>query len=294
MLSLARSRVFGRLEPVHMYKNETSFTIQCLVQLQRGMARGRNFYLRGGSNKQEISQETKELLRNARNPDDLRWKLGAGIGEPLEMDPTTQERKRATQYTIKYQGENINDGDDIVKYYPHKDEQIPEVEASPVLMVQRVKQLKGEPWFNKDYCRQLGLGKTEKMSKLSFVPNIPSVSLILFKIKHLITITPITFPNGMPDDFDPDKHGYKLTTKGEFVVHPSLRVDPEVFAEQAEWMKLTREQVNNEGRKHYNAPYKTVLGHDHYHADTRWRDNDKAAPQYWKNQKIKWSQPKKS
>lgn len=292
MLSLARCRGPGCLQP--LYKNETNVTIQCLIQHQRGMARGRNYYLRGGSNKQEMSQETRELLRNARNPEDLRWKLGSGIQEPLEMDPTTQQRKRALQYTVKYRGDNINDGDDIVKYYPHKDEEIPKVEASPVLMLQRVKTLKSEPWYNKEYCQQLGLGEKEKISKLSFVPNIPSVSLILFKIKHLLEIKPVTFPNGMPDDFDPDKHGYKLTTKGEFVVHPSLRVDPEVFAEQAEWLKLTKDQIATEGRRHYNAPFKTVLGHDHYHADTRWRDNDKAAPQYWKNQKMKWSPPKKT
>ena len=51
---------------------------------------------------------------------------------------------------------SINDGDDKVKYYPHSGEQIPEIKPSPVLMVKRIKSLSGEPWFNKEYCLQLG------------------------------------------------------------------------------------------------------------------------------------------
>jgi len=50
----------------------------------------------------------------------------------------------------------INDGDEVVRYYPHRDEKLPQDIPSPVLMVSRVKPLYGEPWFNKDYARQLG------------------------------------------------------------------------------------------------------------------------------------------
>ena len=50
----------------------------------------------------------------------------------------------------------INDGDEVVRYYPHRDEELPQDTPSPVLMVSRVKPLYGEPWFNKDYARQLG------------------------------------------------------------------------------------------------------------------------------------------
>jgi len=49
----------------------------------------------------------------------------------------------------------INDGDEVVRYYPHRDEKLPQDIPSPVLMVSRVKPLYGEPWFNKDYARQL-------------------------------------------------------------------------------------------------------------------------------------------
>ena len=54
---LLTSSVAARLEPPNKMAAE---------QQRRGMARGRNFYIRGASNKQEISEETKELLKNAR------------------------------------------------------------------------------------------------------------------------------------------------------------------------------------------------------------------------------------
>jgi hypothetical protein len=40
-----------------------------------------------------------------RDPEDHRWKLGPGVEEPVRLDLTTQERKRALQYTIKYKGD---------------------------------------------------------------------------------------------------------------------------------------------------------------------------------------------
>eukprot|EP00088_Acartia_fossae_P037051 TRINITY_DN38242_c0_g1_i1.p1 TRINITY_DN38242_c0_g1~~TRINITY_DN38242_c0_g1_i1.p1 ORF type:complete len:305 (+),score=78.37 TRINITY_DN38242_c0_g1_i1:28-942(+) len=304
MLGLAaRCGVSGRLEPrfiftVHMdcfsrNTNQNSNSVLPVLQQKRGMARGRNYYITKGSNKQDISAETKELIRNARNPEDRRWQLGHGIQEPLEMDPRIEERKVATQYIVKYYGDNINDGDDVVRYYPHGGEEIPDITPAKVIMVKRVKALYGEPWYNKNYCEQLGLGKNEKLSKLSFLPNIPSVSVILFKIKHLIEITPVTFPNGMPEDFDPDTHGYKLKLNGEFVVHPSLRADTDNLVSQADWMKLNYDDVTKEGRRHMKAPFKSILGHDHYWEDTRYMDNDKAMSQYHKNQKLKWSTKKK-
>lgn len=310
MLSIARSRGLFCLESKGMssclepcvlasFNQDGSRRLMLAIQnntnqQNRGMARGRNYYIKEASNKQDISDETKELLKHARNPDDKRWKLGHGIEEPMVMDPTTTERKRATQYIVKYKGDNINDGEDTVKYYPHSGEEIPEAKPSPVLMVKKLKRLNGEPWFNKDYCTQLGLGKEESLSKLVFLPNIPSVTLILFKIKHLVEIKPITFPNGIPDDFDPEIHGHKLNRQtGEFVVHPSLRVDMDELTKDAEWMKLTRGQVSIEGNRHWKSPFTSVLGDNHYHQDTRWRDNSKADSQFVKNQRMKWSPNKK-
>jgi hypothetical protein len=44
-------------------------------------------------------------MRMCSDPEDHRWKLGPGVEEPVRLDLTTQERKRALQYTIKYKGD---------------------------------------------------------------------------------------------------------------------------------------------------------------------------------------------
>ena len=49
------------------------------------MAAGRNIYVKGGSNKQDIPEETKRLIANARDPDDYSWQLGPHVQEPLEV-----------------------------------------------------------------------------------------------------------------------------------------------------------------------------------------------------------------
>ena len=104
--------------------------------------------------------------------------------------------------------------------------------------------MKKEHHWVKSYCDQIGLGAghrkkfgqvVEGMSihmylfvslqigSRVFLPNLPSVCALLYKIKHVVDITPITFPKGMPEDFHPDTHGFKLTPKGEFIVEvPTL------------------------------------------------------------------------
>ena len=52
---------------------------------------------------------------------------------------------------------------------------------------------------------------------------------------------------------------------GEFVVHPSLKVDLKEMTKDADWMKLSSEDISREGRKHWKAPYTSVLGDSHYH-----------------------------
>lgn len=260
-----------------------------LVQQARGMARGRNHYLRGASNKDDISPEARDLLINQRDPEDRRWQLGPGIQEPIRLDLTTEERKRALQYIVKYKGDRINDGEDAITYYPHAGEEIPQDPPSPLLLVQRVKPLKGEPKFNKNFCLQIGLGQKERLGKRVILPNLPSVSLLLFKIKHLLEIRPITFPNGYPEDFDPERHGSRLTINGEFRVFPSLRENPEEAVEHARWLRITDNQIVKEARRQWDRPFGSPLGHHNYHKDTRWTDNEKADSLYVKSMKKKWS-----
>jgi len=261
------------------------------ISFVRCMASGRNRYIRGGSNKQDISPETKQLLEQAKDPDDLSWQLGPGVQEPLEMDLTTEERKRAMQYKVKYKGFRINDGEEKVKYYPHAGEEISQGPPAPVLMVTKMKSLVGEPYWNKDYCEQIGLGKLEKRGKMCFLPNIPSVGFHLFKIKHLVKITPVTFPNGIPDDFSPDTHGYKLTSNGEFIVTDRPGESLDSIAMRADWMKIDNDQIRRQARNFWDKPWASPLGNNNYHKDNSWIDPGKAASQFEKNKpkNKKWS-----
>lgn len=58
---------------------------------------------------------------------------------------------------------------------------------------------------------------------MSIVKNTPENNVLLWKIKHLISVEPITFPYGEPtaDDY---KHT-KLKEDGECIVHKKIGVD---------------------------------------------------------------------
>jgi len=255
------------------------------------MASGRNVYIRGGSNKQDIPAETKKLIETARDPDDMRWQLGHGIQQPLEVDLTTEEKTRATQYKVKYKGNRLMDGEDKVKYYPHAGEQLPDGPPSPVLMVEKAKTEYGEPYWIKDYLIQIGLDADKKVGHKVFLPNTPSVGMILYRIKHIVRITPVTFPNGIPDNFDPDTHGYSLSAKGEFTITDVPRESPESIAARAEWMKIDTPQIFFYQRQQWRKPWGSPLGNHNYYQDTRWSDPAKAASAFEKNKpkNKKWS-----
>jgi len=241
------------------------------------------------------------LMANARDPMDMSSQLGHGVEEPLTLDLTTEERTRALQYEVPYKGyaSKVNNGVDVLKYYPHTGEDLPLASSppSPVLMVTKIKKLKGEPYWIKLYCEQIGLGGrqghgrtgVDRVGDRVFLPNLPSVCMLLYRIKHVIDIQPVTFPNGMPDDFDPETHGFKLTHRGEFIVEgPPVESDASL-ASRAEWMKIDKEHIDKEARKHWDKPFNSPLGNSNYAVNTGMLRPSKADPEFVKNQKKKWS-----
>ena len=62
--------------------------------------RGRNRIVAGASNPQDLSQEARALIEQAHDPDDLSWQPGYGIGQPITLDVSTEERTRALQYEV--------------------------------------------------------------------------------------------------------------------------------------------------------------------------------------------------
>jgi len=262
------------------------------LYISRCMASGRNIYVKGGSNKQDIPSETKKLIENARDPDDYSWQLGPGICEPKEVDLTTTERKRATQYKIKYKGNKSSTGNEKVVYYPHAGEQIPDENPSPVLMVEKMQASKGQPYFIKDYLIQIGLGHMEPIGKKVFLPNTPSVGMLLYRMKHIVKITPLKFPNGIPENFDPNIHGFHLSPDGKFTITEHQTGESvESLSARADWMKIENHQILVHHKRQYNRSWSSPLGNYNYAQDTRWQDPGKAASTYEKNKpkNRKWT-----
>ncbi|KDR09964.1 39S ribosomal protein L30, mitochondrial [Zootermopsis nevadensis] len=122
-------------------------------------------------------------------------------------------------------------------YYPRfPDEKDPPYEPTKLLMVQRVKPLKGNPYWDKKLLKHFGLDG--KQSDIAVVKNIPEVNAILWKIKHLVKITPIQCPNGLPEEGDYE--GTYLTDYGEFRISPRLKIDPKQIEATEEFVKDPR------------------------------------------------------
>lgn len=85
-------------------------------------------------------------------------------------------------------------------YYPKPGEVDPPYEPSRLFMVQRTGDLKGtEYWYKKIlYDFKLDIRK----GKPVIVKNTPDNNEKLWKVKHLVKITPITFPDGLPTEDD--------------------------------------------------------------------------------------------
>jgi large subunit ribosomal protein L30 len=69
-------------------------------------------------------------------------------------------------------------------------------------------------------------------SDFVIVKNSENNNEMLRRVKHLIKIVPITFPNGLPQDESDYPHTL-LKETGEFVVKP--RVEGQIVSEKPEW-----------------------------------------------------------
>ncbi|KAJ8937374.1 hypothetical protein NQ314_011922 [Rhamnusium bicolor] len=66
--------------------------------------------------------------------------------------------------------------------------------------VERIKPLKGVPYWEQHILKLFKLdGKT---NRVAVIKNIPENNQRLWKVKHLIKIAPITYPDGFPEEND--------------------------------------------------------------------------------------------
>ena len=72
--------------------------------------------------------------------------------------------------------------------------------VAKMFRVQRIKPVKGNPYWEKRILKDLGLDG--KQGEFTVVKNIPENNARLWKVKHLLKIDPITFPYGEPTSND--------------------------------------------------------------------------------------------
>jgi len=96
-------------------------------------------------------------------------------------------------------------------YYPRfPDQKDPPITPTKLFMVRRIRPTMGVPWWEKDVIKILGL---KDAKEVAIIKNTPTNNARMWKVKHLIEVTPITMPYGLPDKAE---NGY-LKENGEFV-----------------------------------------------------------------------------
>ncbi|XP_013183331.2 large ribosomal subunit protein uL30m [Amyelois transitella] len=88
-----------------------------------------------------------------------------------------------------------------IVYYPRNPETHldPEYTPTKLFRVERIKSSKHFPWWQKKILQDLMINEEERVA---IVKNIPENNMRLWKVKHLIKVTPITFPYGEPTEED--------------------------------------------------------------------------------------------
>lgn len=237
---------------------------------RRGMAENRFYPIKGASHETGITEEVRDLIRNVKHAENIEtWEREKGVPEPI---------------TFNYLKPNPEDMDNdqfiSMTYYPHRGEDLSEweKEPSPVLLVQRMKTLRNQPWWHKETCEKFGLGEGTYDGKRVAVPNMSHYTQQLFTIKHLIKILPVSFPNGLPPENEFDPEAVHVTYDGKFLYHPKLKERSrqiEEGEENSEHMLITHRIYSMEARKHFKKPWSTPLGNHNYHRNTSYADPKK-------------------
>ena len=239
----------------------------------KNMARGRNYYIQGASKDTGISPVTRDLLANVKHAENIEeWQVEPGIGHPIKF----------SQYR-----ENVEDYDDAkdldMVYFPHKGQEPwpQDYQASPVLLVKRVKSLKGEPWWHKQDCERIGLGlyAVQDLTRVA-LPNLSFYNALLYRIKHLIEVVPVQFPDGVPSPEEFDAKCAKVTDDGQFLYGEKIGDKTAVFLQdecESDRLKMTEETHRKESNKSWLRPFtSSPYGNGNYHRDFTVSDPQKS------------------
>ncbi|XP_077559014.1 mitochondrial ribosomal protein L30 [Haemaphysalis longicornis] len=110
-------------------------------------------------------------------------------------------------------------------------------EVPKLLLVERVVDVYGTPHWERNILQLLRLAqsKEDKKAKIrrplgsrTIVKNTPFMCKMLWRVKHLVRVSPITFPDGEPTEVTSGTH---LSRDGVFRIVPHLRVPEQRLAE---------------------------------------------------------------
>jgi len=122
-------------------------------------------------------------------------------------------------------------------YYPRPGEVEPIIKPSKLFMVQRTHSLYKQPKWVREIITKLKL-EGDEVNKV-VVKNTPEMNKTLWEIKHIIKITPITFPYGEPKEGD---KGF-LNDKGQYILIKNIGAavdDRRLEASHAFWKDENR------------------------------------------------------
>lgn len=110
-------------------------------------------------------------------------------------------------------------------------------EVPKLLLVERVVDVYGTPHWERNVLQLLRLAqsKEDKKAKIrrplgsrTIVKNTPFMCKMLWRVKHLVRVSPITFPDGEPTEVTSGTH---LSRDGVFRIVPHLRVPEQRLVE---------------------------------------------------------------
>lgn len=139
----------------------------------------------------------------------------------------------------------------VLNRFPDKPD--PPIQPSKVFAVKRIRSLYGCPHWEKKMMRELGLLN----AGFVIVKNTPTVNSKLYKVKHLVEITPVTTPYGMPDK---PENGF-LKENGEFIsynpvsLHGVTLEDAELQLEDYEAKYLDQRTLKSRLHKRWHLRY---------------------------------------
>lgn len=116
-------------------------------------------------------------------------------------------------------------------------------EVPKLLLVERVVDVCGTPHWERNVLQLLKLAqsKEDRKAKIrrplgsrTIVKNTPFMCKMLWRVKHLVRVSPITFPDGEPTEVTTGTH---LSRDGVFRIVPQLRVPEQRLAEPAEHVR---------------------------------------------------------